>query len=126
MTDEAISFIRNHKDEPFFCYVPHAYIHNPRFARPKIMKRAEGDSRRANIEEVDDSVGRILATLRDLKLAENTLVMFTSDNGGAELGPLRGKKGGPKYEGHMRMPTITWWPRNHSGWRRVRGDCHHD
>lgn len=110
VTDEAIRFIEEHRDEPFFCYVPHASIHNPRFARPEIVKRAEGDSRRANIEEVDDSVGRILATLRDLKLAEKTLVMFTSDNGGAEIGPLRGKKGGPKYEGHMREPTLTWWP----------------
>ncbi len=110
VTDEAIKFIKQHRDGPFFCYVPHAYIHDPRYARPEIMKRAEGDPRRANIEEVDDSVGRILATLRELNLAENTLVMFTSDNGGEEIGPLRGRKGGPKYEGHMRVPTLTWWP----------------
>ena len=110
VTDEAIKFIKGHRDEPFFCYVPHAYIHNPRFARPEILKRAEGNTRRANIEEVDDSVGRILDVLRELKLAENTLVMFTSDNGGAQVGPLRGVKGGPKYEGHMREPTLTWWP----------------
>ena len=110
VTDAAIKFIEDHRDESFFCYVPHAYIHNPRFARPEILQRAEGDTRRANIEEVDDSVGRILAVLRELKLAENTLVIFTSDNGGAEIGPLRGAKGGPKYEGHMREPTLTWWP----------------
>ncbi|MHC4406755.1 MAG: sulfatase-like hydrolase/transferase [Planctomycetota bacterium] len=110
VTDEAIKFIKDHRDEPFFCYVPHAYIHNPRFARPEILERAEGDTRRANIEEVDDSVGRILAALRELRLAEKTLVMLTSDNGGAEIGPLRGKKISPKYEGHMREPTLTWWP----------------
>ena len=68
---------------------------------------------RAHVEEVDDSIGRVLNTLRSLKLDKNTLVMFTSDNGGAggmSMGPLRGGKGGPKYEGHMRVPTLTWWP----------------
>ncbi len=58
-------------------------------------------------------MGRVLETLRELKLDTNTLVVFTSDNGGARgmsMGPLRGGKFGPKYEGHMREPTITWWP----------------
>jgi len=113
VTDEAVKFIKAHKDEPFFCYVPHAYVHNPRYARPAIMKKAGGDPNRANVEEVDTSVGRILDTVRELDLAKNTLVLFTSDNGGAggmSMGPLRGGKGGPKYEGHMREPTITWWP----------------
>ncbi|MEM9346455.1 MAG: sulfatase [Planctomycetota bacterium] len=110
VTDEAIKFIKQHHDEPFFCYIPHSYIHYPHFARPEIMNRAEGDPIRANIEEVDDSVGHILKTLRELKLDKNTLVIFTSDNGGREIGPLRGRKGGPKYEGHMRVPTLTWWP----------------
>ncbi|MEM7599966.1 MAG: sulfatase-like hydrolase/transferase [Verrucomicrobiota bacterium] len=110
VTDEAVKFIEAHQDKPFFCFVPHAYIHNPRFARAEIMERAEGDSRRANIEEVDDSVGRILDAITKLGIAESTLVMFTSDNGGAEVGPLRGKKIDKKYEGHMREPTLTWWP----------------
>ncbi|MEM9109345.1 MAG: sulfatase [Planctomycetota bacterium] len=110
VTNEAIEFIKQHHDAPFFCYIPHSYIHYPYYARPEIMNRAEGDPLRANIEEVDDSVGRILDVLRKLKLAEKTLVVFTSDNGGRELGPLRGKKGGPKYEGHMRVPTLAWWP----------------
>ena len=112
-TDYAIQFIEDHRDEPFFCYVPHAYIHRPRYARPDLLQRANGRVTQAIIEEVDTSVGRILDTLRELKLSENTLVLFTSDNGpaaGASAGRLRGKKGGPKYEGHMRMPTITWWP----------------
>ena len=113
VTDAAINFIRAHRAEPFFLYLPHAYIHRPRYARPQIAARAGGDINRAVVEEVDDSVGRVLDTLRALDLAEETLVIFTSDNGGStgmSMGPLRGGKGGPKYEGHMREPTITWWP----------------
>ena len=88
-------------------------MHKPRYARPHILKRAEGNVDRSNVEEVDDSVGQILATLRQLKIQDQTMVIFTSDNGGAggmSMGPLRGGKGGPKYEGHMRVPTLTWWP----------------
>jgi arylsulfatase A-like enzyme len=113
VTDEAVKFIRAHRDQPFFCYIPHAYVHSPCYARSEILKRAEGDVNRANVEEIDDSVGRILGTLRELKIADNTLVFFTSDNGGAggmSMGPLRGGKGGPKFEGHMRVPTLAWWP----------------
>ena len=113
VTDEAIKFIKDHRDDPFFLYLPHSYVHSPRYARPEILKRAEGNVNRATVEEVDTSVGRVLETLRELKLDTNTLVVFTSDNGGARgmsMGPLRGGKFGPKYEGHMREPTITWWP----------------
>ena len=113
VTDEAIEFIERHRDEPFFVYLPHAYVHRPRYARPEIVERADGSVNRAVVEEVDDSVGRVLGTLRTLDLAGKTLVIFTSDNGGAtgmSMGPLRGGKGGPKYEGHMRVPTISWWP----------------
>ncbi len=113
VTDQAIAFITEHRDQPFFAYVPHVYVHFPRYARPDIFEKAGGDVNRSNVEEVDASVGRILDTLRELGIAENTLVIFTSDNGGASgmsMGPLRGGKGGPKYEGHMREPTLTWWP----------------
>ncbi len=112
VTDEAIEFIERHQDETFFVYLPHANVHRPRFARPEIADRAHGSVNRAVVEEVDDSVGRVLGTLRTLDLTGNTLVIFTSDNGGAtgmSMGPLRGGKGGPKYEGHMRVPTISWW-----------------
>ena len=112
VTDEAIEFIERHQDETFFVYLPHAYVHRPRYARPEIADRAHGSVNRAVVEEVDDSVGRVLGTLRTLDLTEKTLVIFTSDNGGAtgmSMGPLRGGKGGPKYEGHMRVPTISWW-----------------
>jgi len=113
VTDGAVDFIKRHRDEPFFLYIPHAYIHNPRYARKELFEKAQGNATRAQIEEVDSSVGRILKTLKTQGLAENTLVIFTSDNGGAggtSMGPLRGGKGGPKYEGHMREPTLAWWP----------------
>jgi len=112
-TDKAIAFIKKNQKKPFFCYIPHAHVHKPRYARPEYLKRAEGNVDRAHVEEVDDSIGRVLQTLKDLKLDQNTLVIFTSDNGaasGMSSGPLRGGKGGPKYEGHMRVPTLAWWP----------------
>ena len=113
ITDEAIAFIKKNQKKPFFCYIPHAHVHKPRYARPEYLKRAEGNVDRAHVEEIDDSTGRVLHTLKDLKLDRNTLVIFTSDNGaasGMSSGPLRGGKGGPKYEGHMRVPTLAWWP----------------
>ena len=113
ITDKAIAFIKKNQKKPFFCYIPHAHVHKPRHARPEYLKRAEGNVNRAHVEEVDDSVGRVLQTLKDLKLHQNTLVIFTSDNGpasGMSSGPLRGMKGGKKYEGHMRVPTLAWWP----------------
>ncbi len=113
ITDEAIKFIKKNKEDPFFLYMPHAYVHLPRFGRLDLANKADGNIDRAAVEEVDTSVGRILDTLKELNLDEKTLFIFTSDNGparGMSAGPLRGHKGGPKYEGHMREPTLTWWP----------------
>ncbi len=112
-TDAATSFMQRHRNEPFFLYLPHAFVHGPRFSRTANLERAGGNVVRAQIEEVDWSVGQILKTVEELGLANDTLVIFTSDNGGAggmSMGPLRGGKGGPKYEGHMRAPTLAWWP----------------
>jgi len=112
-TDAAVSFIKRHRDKPFFVYLPHAYIHGPRFASKARLAKAGGNVTRAQIEEVDWSVGEILNTVKHLGLSKRTLVIFLSDNGGSRgtsMGPLRGGKGGPKYEGHMRTPTLAWWP----------------
>jgi arylsulfatase A-like enzyme len=67
----------------------------------------------ALVAEIDSSTGRILTALRKHGIDKNTLVLFTNDNGGAgktSSGPLRGHKFGPKYEGHMRVSTLAWWP----------------
>lgn len=110
-TQEAVDFIKAHRDEPFFAYVPHAFVHHPRAASPRFMDQAETVTE-AQIEEVDWSVGQILQTLQDEGLAKRTLVLFTSDNGGARgcvNKPLRGGKGSA-WEGGVREPTVAWWP----------------
>lgn len=110
-TEKAVAFIKAHRDTPFFVYVPHAFVHGPRAARPEFMKQAETVTE-AQIEEVDWSMGRILQTLREEGLSEETLVLFTSDNGGSRgcvNKPLRGGKGSA-WEGGVREPTVAWWP----------------
>lgn len=116
-TDEAIKFIRTNKAGPFFCYLAHNLPHIPLFASDEFlgtsMRGLYGDV----IEEIDDGVGRILQTLRDLEIDDNTLVVFTSDNGpwlifneqGGSAGLLRGGKGST-WDGGMREPAIFWWP----------------
>jgi len=113
-TDEAVAFIRKHTDEPFFVYMPHAFVHHPRAARAEFLAKAKNPDKvtGAQIEEIDWSAGQVLDVLRELKLDDNTLVIFTSDNGGSRgcvNTPLRGGKGSA-FEGGMREPTIAWWP----------------
>jgi arylsulfatase A-like enzyme len=116
-TDEAVSFITKNKDKPFLLYLPHTAIHTPIYPGEKFRGKSNNGRVGDWIEELDWSTGRVLDTLRDLKLAQNTLVIFTSDNGpwlvkGADSGsatPLRGGKGST-WEGGVRVPTIAWWP----------------
>jgi len=110
-TEEACSFIRANRDTPFFCYLPHAFVHGPRKATPPFMRKGKSVES-AQVEEVDWSVGQVLDTIRELGIEKNTLVLFTSDNGaagGLSSAPLRGRKGSG-YEGGHREPTVVWWP----------------
>jgi arylsulfatase A len=116
-TDESVQFIRDHKDGPFFLYLAHTAVHVPLHPGAKFRGKSDNGLYGDWVEESDASVGRVLDTLRDLKLEENTLVIFSSDNGpwltqgknGGIAGPLRGGKGGT-YEGGVREPTIAWQP----------------
>jgi arylsulfatase A len=116
-TEEAVGFIRASKDKPFFLYFPHTAVHTPIWPGEKFRGKSQNGRFGDWVEEVDWSVGRVLDTLRELKLDENTLVIFTSDNGpwlikGADGGsalPLRGGKGST-WEGGVRVPTVAWWP----------------
>ncbi|MFM8360976.1 MAG: sulfatase, partial [Verrucomicrobiota bacterium] len=116
-TDESLAFIRQHRRRPFFLYLAHTFPHVPLFAsagfRGKSLAGRYGDV----VEELDWSVGRIVALLRELRLERQTLVVFSSDNGpwllfdhhGGSAGPLREGKGST-WEGGMRVPGIFWWP----------------
>lgn len=116
-TTEAIGFIKKNKDKPFFVYLPYTFPHVPLFASDRFQDTSLRGLYGDVIEELDWSVGRILQTLRELGLAKNTLVMFTSDNGpwlikkleGGSAGLLRDGKGST-WEGGMREPTLAWWP----------------
>lgn len=132
LTDRAIDFIRRKRDEPFFLYLPHFGVHSPHEAKPEWIARFErkapsGGHRdpvyAAMIASVDESVGRIVALLDELQLADRTLVVFASDNGGVggyvreglkeggdvtDNAPFRSGKGS-LYEGGVRVPLIVRW-----------------
>lgn len=118
-TEETIEFIRAHEDGPFFIYLAHTMPHTPLGAseafRGKSARGLYGDA----IEELDWSVGRILAELKLLDLDKNTLVIFASDNGpevrkelGKHIGNAKPLKGGKysNWEGGVRVPAIMRWP----------------
>ena len=109
-TEEAIRFIKRKSDKPFFLYLPHTMVHLP-LAVSKAFDDPNKDLITNAIEEVDWSVGEILKAVRKAGIADNTLVVFTSDNGAAvgSSKPLRAKKGSV-YDGGIREPTLMWWP----------------
>lgn len=116
-TDQAIDFIRQSKEAPFFLYLAHSMPHVPLFRHDAFAGHSRAGLYGDVIEEIDWSVGQILEELSRLGLSERTLVVFTSDNGpwlsfgdqGGSAGPLRNGKG-TTYEGGMRVPAIAWMP----------------
>ncbi len=110
LTDETIKFITANKDRPFFAYFSMYTIHTPLNPRPDKLKAANGNRHIGMIYGMDEAVGRVLKTIDELGLRDNTIVVFTSDNGGTRSQkPLRGNKGTP-YDGGIRVPLIYRWP----------------
>jgi len=116
-TEEAVSFIEENQESPFFLYLAHSMPHVPLYRSKDFENRSLRGIYGDVIEELDWSVGEILEALKHYELDENTLVVFTSDNGpwlifnehGGSAGLLSGGKGGT-YEGGMREPAIFWNP----------------
>lgn len=117
-TDEAVSFVEEHAgDEPFFCYLAHAMPHVPLHASEEFVDESVRGRYGDVLEEVDDGVGRLLDALEREGVADDTLVIYTSDNGpwlpmnhdGGSAGPLRDGKGSA-YEGGHRVPMVARWP----------------
>lgn len=122
LTNEALGFIRENRDEPFFLYLPYYAVHTPLQPKESFEKKylAKGSSDcQSNaayagmVDNLDRSIGLVLDELKSLDLEDNTLVIFTSDNGGIRniscQDPLRAGKGS-YYEGGIRVPLIIRWP----------------
>jgi arylsulfatase A-like enzyme len=126
-TDKSIEFLEANKDKPFFLYLAHTMVHSVIDASPKFKGKSEGGLYGDTVEELDDNTGRLLDAIDRLDLRDNTIVIFTTDNGpwnnfqevlrkrhnGAiawgSSGPLREGKGST-YEGGLRVPCIVRWP----------------
>ena len=111
-TKEVVKFIYGNKDKPFLVYLPHTFPHLPLFASSRFKGKSAHGRYGDTIEEIDWSTGEILKALKDTGIDENTMVLFTSDNGSRQKGsnyPLRGRKG-QTWEGGQRVPCVARWP----------------
>ena len=116
-TDKTISFIKKNKDNPFFVYVPHSMPHIPLYVPDEIRDPNPLNAYTCVIEHIDAEVGRIIKTIKELKLDQKTIVIYTTDNGpwlpfkhhGGSAGPLREGKG-TTFEGGQRVPCVMWGP----------------
>ena len=116
-TEKAVAFIREQKENPFFLYLAHSMPHVPIFASPEFAGRSGQGVFADVVEEIDASVGAVLAELKAQGIDDNTLVVFTSDNGpwmtygnhAGSAGPFREGKG-TTWEGGVRVPMIARWP----------------
>jgi arylsulfatase A-like enzyme len=138
-TEEAVKFITNNRDRPFFLYLPHTMPHIPLYASPEFEGKSDAGLYGDCIEEIDWSVGEIIKNLKKHGIDKNTFIVYTSDNGpwnlkgndtdkvkgnmnrriGGSALPLRGYKF-QKWEGGMREPTVMWWPGRIPGGK----ECH--
>ena len=123
--NEAVKFIDANKDKPFFIYLPHYAVHQPIAGKPDVVAKFKDKAEKtpdlkqknatyaALVTSVDDSLGTIRAALKRLKLDDDTIIVFTTDNGGllptTDNSPLRAGKGSA-YEGGVRVPLIVFWP----------------
>ena len=115
-TTEALKFIEANQDQPFFLYLPHTMPHWPQYASEKFAGKSKNGKWGDAVEEIDWSTGVILDKLKELKIDDRTLVVFTSDNGGAmhhgaKNEPLKGGKGST-FEGGQRVCNVMRWPEN--------------
>ena len=116
-TDEAIEFVNRNRDQPFFLYLPHSMPHIPLYVPDDVYDPDPQNAYKCVIEHIDAEVGRLVQTVRDLGLAENTYIIYTSDNGpwlrfkhhGGSADPLRAGKT-TTFEGGQRVPCIMWAP----------------